>query len=72
MFKRDDNRSMTEPHLRVNKESNGIITINGSDLMFIDHKTLIRYRRSLCDTLCQIDFLLTKRLDEERGSHPGL
>lgn len=72
MFKRDDNRSMTEPHLRVNKESNGIITINGSDLRFIDNKTLIRYRRSLCDTLCQIDFLLTKRLDEERNSHQGL
>lgn len=72
MFKRDDNRSMTEPHLRVNKESNGIITINGSDLRFIDNKMLIRYRRSLCDTLCQIDFLLTRRLDEERNPNPGL
>lgn len=72
MFKWDDNRSMTEPHLRVNKESNGIITINGSDLRFIDNKTLIRYRRSLCDTLCQIDFLLTRRLDEERNPNPGL
>lgn len=72
MLKRDDNRSMTEPHLRVNKESNGIITINGSDLRFIDNKTLIRYRRSLYDTLCQIDFLLTRRLDEERNPNPGL
>lgn len=72
MFKWDDNRSMTEPHLRVNKESNGIITINGSDLRFIDNKTLIRYRRSLCDTLCQIDFLLTRRLDEERNPNPSL
>nr|DAM25338.1 MAG TPA: hypothetical protein [Caudoviricetes sp.] len=72
MFRRDDNRSMTEPHLRINKESNGIITINGIGLMFIDNKTLIRYRRSLCDTMCQIDFLLTKRLDEERDSHQGL
>ena len=72
MFKRDDNRSMTEPHLRVNKESNGNITINGSDLSYVDNKTLIRYRRSLCDTLCQIDFLLTKRLDEERNPNQSL
>lgn len=72
MFKRDDNRSMTEPHLRVNKESNGNITINGSDLRHVDNKTLIRYRRSLCDTLCQIDFLLTRRLDEERNPNQSL
>lgn len=64
MYKRDGNRSMTEPHVRINKESNGFITINGIGLSFIDNKALIRYRRSICDTLCQIDFVLTKRLSK--------
>lgn len=33
-------------------------------LSFIDNKALIRYQRSICDTLCQIDFVLTKRLSK--------
>ena len=51
----DRHRFMTEPHLWLSKNNDGDIYINVDRVDLIDDRTIMRYRRSLCDTLCQID-----------------
>lgn len=61
----DRHRFMTEPHLWLYKNNDGDICINPSSVEFTDNQTLTRYRRSLCDTLCQIDLVLIGRLNTD-------
>lgn len=58
-------RFMTEPHLWLSKNNDGDICINSDIVEYIDNKKLMCYRRSLCDTLCQIDLVLIGRLNTD-------
>lgn len=58
-------RFMTEPHLWLSKNNDGDIYINVDRVELIDDRTIMRYRRSLCDTLCQIDLVLIGRLNTD-------
>ena len=61
----DRHRFMTEPHLWLSKNNDGDIYINVDRVELIDERTIMRYRRSLCDTLCQIDLVLIGRLNTD-------
>lgn len=61
----DRHRFMTEPHLWLSKNNDGDIYINVDRVELIDDRTIMRYRRSLCDTLCQIDLVLIGRLNTD-------
>lgn len=61
----DRHRFMTEPHLWLSKNNDGDIYINVDRVDLIDDRTIMRYRRSLCDTLCQIDLVLIGRLNTD-------
>lgn len=61
----DRHRFMTEPHLWLSKNNDGDIYINVDRVGLIDDRTIMRYRRSLCDTLCQIDLVLIGRLNTD-------
>lgn len=61
----DRHRFMTEPHLWLSKNNDGDIYINVDRVELMDDRTIMRYRRSLCDTLCQIDLVLIGRLNTD-------
>lgn len=49
----------------ISKNNDGDIYINVDRVELIDDRTIMRYRRSLCDTLCQIDLVLIGRLNTD-------
>lgn len=56
-------RDKIETKLRINKRSNGIISINNLDLRDIKTEALIRDRRTIRETLLKIDSSMTDRVE---------